>query len=652
MRQFRIISLFLTISLSLLYCQSHAQRGGDIKYSTKSRKARKSMERAMTFFSDNNYPEALIDAKQAVEYDTNFVEAYLLIGQIYDSQRKSSQSIKYYRKAAIANPDFYPMVFYILGTNELELGYYESALNDFRTYLVHPKMDRRLSKLLNDNIDRAYFGMDQKKNPVDFKPMNLGSAINTPADEYINTISTDNQLIIFTRKQKKNIRTKNQRNSQEEDFYKSIKGENGEWLVARRMGPLFNTNGNEGAMNISPDQNMMVFTACYRKDGFGRCDIYQTKKKGKKWQIPINIGPPVNTGNWESNACLSSDGKTLYFVRRMGRGNSDIYTAELQDDGSWGNVQNIGDVINSDGSEMTPFIHPDGKTLYFSSDGHLGMGGKDLFYSRKDANGNWTEPVNLGYPINDYKNQMGIIVNASGDLAYISSDMEAGKGGYDIYSFPLYMDARPIAVTYLKGVIRDAKTHKPLQANFELYDLKTNKLIVKSTSDAITGDFLVVIPSGSKLALNVNRKSYLFYSDQFAVEGEYSSIKPFTKNILLNPLEVNRKIILKNVFFATASYQLENESFLELRKVKELLDLNPNLKIEISGHTDNIGSNEANAKLSKERAKAVYDFLLSIGVSSEKLKYRGYGSTKPISDNSSDKGRALNRRTELKIIGI
>ncbi len=652
MKHLSILLIFVTLSLSLVYCKAQAQRGKDVQYTSQSRRAKKAMTRAMAFFSEHNSSDAIYEAKQAIEYDSNFVEAYLLLGQIYEGNRKIRQSIYYYRKASEVNPDFYPNVFYILGSHELEYGQYQKALDDFRTYLVNPKMDKRLRKQLDENIDRAYFGIDNVNNPVDFVPKNLGSAINTNAEEYINTISTDGQTIIFTRKGKKTKHTINQRNAQEEDFYRSIKDKDGNWMRALRLGPLFNTNGNEGAMNISPDQSKMVFTACYRKDGFGRCDIYQTWKKGNHWQTPMNIGPPVNTGNWESNACLSSDGKTLYFVRRMGRGNSDIYTAELQQDGSWGNVKSIGDIINSKGSEMTPFIHPDGKTLYFSSDGHLGMGGKDLFYSRKDANGNWSEPVNLGYPINDYKNQMGLIVNAKGDLAYISSDMKGGKGGYDIYSFPLYESARPTAVTYLKGVIRDAKTKKPLQANFELYDLESRKLIVQSQSDAITGDFMVVIPRGSMLALNVNRKSYLFYSDQFMVDGDYSSIKPFSKNIYLNPIEIDRKIVLENVFFATSSYKLEEKSFLELSKVKELLKLNPKLRIEISGHTDNIGGLVANMKLSEQRAKAVYDYLVSIGVSSKQMVYKGYGETMPVADNNSEEGRSKNRRTELKVIGI
>lgn len=651
MTHFRILITLLTISLSILYCESFAQQGDDVIYSTKSRKAKKAMDRAMTFFSVQNVDDAIIEAKLAVDIDTNFVEAYLLLGQIYENKRQIQKCIFYYRKASKSDPDFYPMVFFILGSHELELGQYEYALEDFRTYLQHPKMDLRFTKILKDNIDKAYFGIDNIKHPVNFEPVNLGTAINTAADEYVNTLSTDGQTIIFTRKLEKNANTLNQNNAQEEDFYQSIKNKDNEWTTAIRMGSLFNTNGNEGAMNISPDQSKMVFTACYRKDGFGRCDIYQTWKKGNKWQEPINIGPPVNTGNWESNASLSSDGRTLYFVRRQGRGNSDIYTAELQPNGSWGNVQNIGDVINSEGSEMTPYIHPDGKTLYFSSDGHLGMGGKDLFYSRKDAKGNWSKPVNLGYPINDYKNQMGIITNANGDLAYISSDMKGGEGGYDIYSFLLQQSARPTAVTYFKGIIRDAITKKPLQADFELYDLESNKLIVESKSDATTGDFMVVIPSGSLLALNVNLKGYLFYSDQFTVEGDNNSLKPFTKNIYLNPLETGRKIVLQNVFFETSSYQLQDKSFMELDKVKDLLEINPKLIIEISGHTDNVGDAASNMILSEARAKSVYDYLISIGVPDSQLVYKGYGETMPVEDNNTEQGRGNNRRTELKIIG-
>ncbi len=652
MKFFIPFSLILLLFFSVSTNEIMAQRQKKTHYTSKSRKAVKAFDRAMLFFSDKNYSEAIEDLNEAIKRDSNFVEAYLLAGQINEMQHNIPSAIYYYHKAAIANPDFYPMVFYILGTHELELGQYQKALNDFKAYRSNPKMDKRLTKLVNENIDKAYFGIDQLAHPVDFNPVNIGPEINTPAQEYINTISTDEQTIIFTRKAKRNKYTQNKRNAEEEDFYSSVKDKSGKWKKAVRMGPLFNTHGNEGAMNISPDQRKMVFTACYRKDGFGRCDIYETWKKGNRWLQPINIGPPVNTGNWESNASLSSDGKTLYFVRRQGRGNSDIYTAELQSDGRWGKVKNIGDVINTEGSEMTPYIHPDNKTLYFSSNGHLGMGGYDLYYSRKNAKGEWSKPVNLGYPINDYKNQMGMIINAKGNMAYLSSDKKGGYGGFDIYRFPLYKEARPVAVSYLKGVIRDAKTKIPLQAKFELYDLSSNKLIVESQSDPVSGDFMVVIPSGSLLGLNVTKKSYLFYSDQFVVDSNYSSLKPYKKDIFLDKIEIDKKIILKNIFFATSRYDLQKKSAMELTKVKKLLEENPTIKIELGGHTDNIGSVKDNMKLSQERAKAVYLYLISIGVNPDQLSYKGYGKTQPVESNDTEEGRAKNRRTELKVIDL
>ena len=648
----QITILFLLAFLCFAPHELLAQRNKKVKYTSSSKKAIKAFERGITYFEVRDFGEAMIDINKAISIDSNFVEAYILAGQISEMQKKMQLSMYYYRKAAIADPDFYPMVFYILATHELEFGKYEWALNDYQTYMQHPKMDKRLNNLIKEGINRAYFGMDQVKNPVEYDPINLGDKINSENDEYINTLTTDEATLIFTRKMPKNGNTINQRKELEEDFYESRKSKDFQWMLAQRMSSLFNTSGDEGAMNISPDQKMMVFTGCYRDDGFGRCDLYYSEKKGNRWTLPINMGDQINTGEWESNACLSSDGKTVYFARRKGRGESDIYTAERLKDGRWGNVKNLGNVINSIGSEMTPFIHPDGQTLYFASNGHLGMGGFDLFLSRKNEKGEWTEPVNLGYPINDYQNQMGLLINAAGELAYISSDKKGGKGGYDIYSFKLYDQARPISVNYMKGVVADAKTKNPIKAKFELYDLNTNALIVESESDAVNGDFMVVIPNGSLLGLNVSKKGYLFYSEQFEVEGNFSSFKPFLKNVYLNPLQVDQKIILQNIFFASLSYELEKQSFVELKKVQELIEINPHIKIEISGHTDNVGSEKDNMDLSQRRAKAVFDYLVAQGVQVKNLTYKGYGETAPIADNETEEGRSQNRRTELKVIGL
>jgi len=640
--------LFLIVNSTIVNAQF--TKGEDL--TTESRKAKKAMKRAMTFFEVREYDEAMIDLKDAIKYDSNFVEAYLLAGQIYQEQRKTALSMYYYKKASQVNPDFYPKVFFILATFELENGKYQSALDDYKAYLNHPQMDKRFQQSINQGVDRAYFGIDHVNKPVEFDPVNLGEAINSRNEEYINTVSTDEATMIFTRKFYRTDRYG--KRGEEEDFFRSIKNRDGKWATAKRMSSKFNTSGNEGAMSIAPDQSELVFTACYREDGYGRCDIYYSKKVGKTWTMPNNMGPKVNTGTWESNACLSSDGKTLYYVsnRAGGSGNSDIWTAERLKDGRWGNVKNLGMKINSKGAEMTPYIHPDGKTLYFSSDGHLGMGGFDLFYSKKNSKGEWSEPVNMGYPINDYKDQMGILINAQGNTAYISSAMKGGYGGYDIYSFDLYDEARPVSVNYMKGVVVDAKTNRPLKAKFELYDLNTNKLIIESNSDDINGDFLVVIPEGSLLGLNVSKNGYLFYSEQFEISGGHSSNKPFLKNIPLQPIELNQKIVLNNVFFDVSSYVLDEKSYSELSKVKSLFKSNSSLIIEISGHTDNVGNEKDNLTLSTKRAKSVYEYLISLGIDKKNLMYKGYGETKPIADNETEEGRMKNRRTELKVIGL
>ncbi|MCK5846820.1 MAG: PD40 domain-containing protein [Bacteroidales bacterium] len=650
----KVLITIILISMFALSYSAYSQSRKTQEFTSKSRKAKKSFKRAITFFDAKQYKDAIYEIQDALKYDSNFVEAYLMAGQIYSETNRNKKSLYYYRKASIVNPDFYPDVFITLSVMEMKLGMYKEALADMQVYDAHPNKNSRFQPTVDAGIERAEFGKWNMEHPVDYDPKNIGISVNSRNDEYVNTVNTEENRVIFTRKSPKNNRTREQRNAEEEDFYQSVRQySNNDWNIARRMSSIFNTSGNEGAMNISPDQTKMVFTACYRNDGRGRCDIYISEKRGKTWSMPRNIGAPVNTGNWESNPCLSSDGKTLYFVRRKGRGNSDIYTAELLADGKFGNVKNLGEIINTDGSEMTPFIHADGRTLYFASNGHIGMGGMDLFMSRKDSNGMWGPVINLGYPINDFENQMGIIINAKGDMAYISSDMKEGFGGYDIYYFELYDDARPVQVNYMKGLVADKDSRKSLEANFKLYDLNTNTLIVESNSDARDGSFLVTIPNNAELGLYVSRKGYLDFSENFKVGKGHSSIKPFLKNVYLQKIDLNKKVILKNIFFASLSYELEPQSFIELEKINDFLALNSNVRIEIGGHTDNVGSNSENMTLSTKRANAVYEYLINnLKVDSKQITYKGYGENEPVTNNETEQGRMLNRRTEIKIIDI
>ena len=299
---------------------------------------------------------------------------------------------------------------------------------------------------------------------------------------------------------------------------------------------------------------------------------------------------------------------------------------------------------------MSPFIHADGRTLYFSSKGHYGLGGADLFVSRLNQDDLWSEPLNLGYPINTVADEINLVVHPDGRSAFISTDLAGGEGGYDIYQFELFDEIKPLPVSYVKGHVKDINTLKPLAANIELSDLKSGKIIVRSESDPVTGEFIAVLPVSKNYALHVNHKNYLFYSHFFALDTVSRFLNPVNLNILLKPVEYGQVIILKNVFFAVDSYQLESASFLELNLLVDLLIENPRLKLEISGHTDNTGNNEYNLVLSFNRAKAVFEYLVAAGIDEKRLSYSGKGDTQPVDTNDTPEGRTNNRRTEFKIV--
>ncbi|MCK5774548.1 MAG: OmpA family protein [Bacteroidales bacterium] len=650
----RIIVSFI-ILLSFTQCATlvHAQRNGQ-ELTTKSKKAKKAFNGALTFFKEKRYADAQDYINKALSYDPNFVEAYILQGQMQQEQKNIDAAIKSYKKAAEVNPDFYPKIYYMLATMEQKEGYYADALQDYKTYAKRLDSDPSLRRIIERNVDLCQFAVKQVQNPVPFAPQNIGPNVNSEFDEYINTISVDDQNIIITQKRsKKSMNTGARVGPMTEDFRSSIRQSTGEWGRLTGLSG-FNTDGNEGAMSISPDNRMRVYTACGRKEGFGSCDLYISHWRSGRWSRPRNMGANVNTRWWETNSTISSDGNTIFFIsnRKGGFGRSDIWKITKQKDGMWGDPVNLGKNINTIGMEMTPYIHPDGKTLYFASDGHIGMGGSDLYVSRMDEKGEWSYPVNLGYPINTKENEMGIVLNAIGNMAYISADRDGGFGGFDVYNFELYSDVRPTAVTYMRGVVRDAKNKTPLEAEFELVNLETGKQIAQSKSDGQKGDFLLIIPVDVQLSLTVERDGYLFYSDNFFVKaGDYTDIKPFLKNVNLHPIKTGGRIVLKNIFFDSRSYSLEAESTTELNKLYELMTHNATLRIEIGGFTDNVGDDKYNLTLSKNRANAVMKFLIDKGINKARLSTKGYGETQPVADNNTEEGRALNRRTEIKVIG-
>ncbi|MFM7900381.1 MAG: OmpA family protein, partial [Bacteroidota bacterium] len=421
-------------------------------------------------------------------------------------------------------------------------------------------------------------------------------------------------------------------------------------------GGSLNTYGNEGVPCYSSDGKVLFFAACQRNDGKGSCDLYYSALRKDGWTKPLNLGGPVNTTLWESQPSFSSDGRTLYFIRGRITGTGireqDIYMSRIGDDRKWSEPAKLPSNINTPEEEEFVYIHPDDQTLYFSSDGHVGMGGLDIYVSRRRPDGSWGDPVNLGYPINTYDDERGLLVGPRGDVAYISSDRPGGEGGLDLYCFKLHNAARPVATSFVKGVVVDANSGSKLSSSYEIIDLESGKTVVKSGTEETVGTFLSTLPIGKDYLLNVSKEGYLFYSDNFSCKDSKTSNKPYILDIKLEPVTVGSKVVLKNVFFPTNSFELQKESFTELDKLVSFMKKNTNVVIEVSGHTDNVGDKKSNQILSNNRAKSVTDYLESKGIDGSRMTSIGFGDAKPISDNNTEEGRASNRRTEFRITSL
>lgn len=517
-------SIILAAALCLVSFAAEAQ------YSTSNKKAAAEFEKGQMLLSSD--PDRAFDHfAKALKYESNFPEVHLTMADWYihhDSLDRAEQSLNTFLR--------------------LDNGKH-----------------KRWAAGAEYDLQCIAFRREAMANPVPFTPENMGAGVNSPDDEYLPTLTADGKTLIFTRYNRPYMA---------EDFYQSrLAGS--QWGKAVRMAQPLNSDENEGAGCISQDGRILYFTACNRPDGLGRCDLYISYRKNGGWSTPQNLGPGVNSKAWESQPCLSIDGQTLYFVsnRDGGYGGMDIYQTRLVE-GRWTAPENLGPTINTQGDEKSPFVSFDDEKLYFASDGHIGMGGLDLFVCTRNDGGGWSTPENLGYPINTLGDESSLIVSPDGTTAIFSSDKFGGQGGLDLYSFALPEAVRPQPVEYKEEITE-------------------------------------VVPT----------------------------------------LEVGQVVTLNNVFFQTGKYALLEVSIVELDKVVEMMKANPTMRIELGGHTDNVGNAAANQKLSEQRAKSVYDYLVKQGIASDRLSFKGYGDTQPVADNDTPEGRQQNRRTVFTILG-
>ncbi|WP_372642716.1 OmpA family protein [Ancylomarina sp.] len=622
------------------------------KYSTEDKKAIKYYKKAQESIRLRQTDEALVYLEKAFERDNRFIEALLFSADLYSDKGNESKMIAVYEQAIAIDPHLFPNALFNLANAYLKHGRYEKASSTYRAFLNIDKISDKNRNLSLHKIKCCEFAIEALKNPKDLNAQSLSDSINTKADEYWPSLTADEQTLIFTRLLPTGKIGRNQLEIFQEDVcYSENEGE--QWSKSKVLSDLINTNGNEGAQSITADGRYMYFTASGREDGRGRCDIYYSKKVGDIWSEPINCGANVNTRAWEAQPSISSDGRSLYFVsnRKSGKGKMDIWKSnliEILEDGRqrWSIAENL--KINTAENEMSPFIHASNTYMVFASDGLVGMGAYDLYQIDRSSDGQWSEPKNLSYPINTHNDEIGLIINAKGDKGYFSSDRLAANGR-DIYEFEMPLEIQPPKVSYLKGHVLDEATMQPLAASLILLDIDSRDTIAYSKSDRKEGEYLVCLPQGKDYLFHAEADGYLFYSDHFQMKTGMDD-HPQKKDIALQAIQVGKEVILNNIFFETDSWEIKSESESELNSLCEFLILNKSISVEISGHTDNTGSETKNISLSENRAKAVYSALIVKGIPENRLSFKGYASSKPIGDNNSEKGKAINRRTEFKVI--
>lgn len=622
---------------------SFAQTGLD----TKSKKAAELYVEADNFRVRGQYAEAINALTQAIQKDKKFTEAYYRLGIVYRSMKDNQRAINNFKYALTLTEDIRKkkMIWFDLGDAYMVSGQYRDAIATLSEFVRAETQNKQRISKANGWIQNAQFAIDNQGVKSLFKPKPLSDTVNRYVLQYFPTLTADQQELIFTRR-------RGHGNDDDEDMVISYKDAKGRWTSPQSISGNINTLQNEGTCTISADGRKLIFTSC--QNGYsGDCDLFESIKTGNEWSKPVNLGPAVNSADWESHPSLSADGRTLYFVsdRKGGFGRNDIWYATLGANGKWTKARNLGERVNTQFDERSPFIHVNGRTLYFATNGLIGFGGYDIFYTEKTDN-TFSAPVNMGSPINDHEDQYSLFITADGQKGYYSHEENLSNGQEKSVIVEIQIPENQIVKfksNYIKGIVTDAKTRENLHAQIELFDINKNEIVSFVESDSISGQYLMVLTQGSEYALYVNKRGYLFKSLNF----NYSEIKDFDPLVIDIPLDRATKggaSILKNLFFDVDKYELKEKSFTELEKIVRFLTENPQISIEIGGHTDNTGNADYNQQLSEKRAKSVYSYIISKGINPKRLSARGFGSIKPVASNETDSGRQLNRRIEFTIL--
>lgn len=648
---FRPLQFFL---ISVIFLGWNAPiEAQDTCYAELDKKDQKLFETGVAAFKRGNYVQASQVMRDLTNRYPDLADAWFILGSSYVKRTDSDfgQAEGYLKRVLVLCPDYDPYVHYYLG----EISY---SKEDFAGTVTHiAAFLNDVDKIKSDDdynravnlLDYSKFYLEMITNPVPFHP-EVVAGISSPENEYLAILSPDNQIAMFTR-EKKILPDRNsllQTPGYKERFMFTLRDEQGAFPDGEEMPEPFNIQDNEGGATLTADNNTLYYTVCqYDKvSRYLNCDIYYSEFHNDEWQEIKSAGGRINKpGSWESQPSISADGTTLFFVsdRPGGYGGYDIYKATRYNGGEWGAPVNLGPLINSAGNEKSPFIHPDSKTLYFSSDGWMGMGGYDIFYTRLQDDGSYRKPMNLGYPINSPEDEVGFFVSTDGTRGFFASNKLKESGGWDLYSFELYDKARPDKVLFIKGTVKDENSFEPIKARIELRNVETKK-VNEVSLDTNTGKYVAVAPFDNDYIMTIKKEGYVYESKYISrVDSAFKT--PVTVDMEIQPIELEKSYRINDIYFAFNSYELTPGSKVVLDQLTEFLELNDRLSIQIQGHTDAIGNDAANLILSENRAKSVYDYLIANKVPASRLTFRGFGETDPLATNETEEGRALNRRT-------
>ncbi len=608
-----------------------------------------------TFF----YSDALKNYLKANKFNPNNTELNAKIGDCYMHSSDKSKASDYFKKAFLLSSDLDGYYYFMAGKSFHVSNNFDEAIKYYKLAKdKKSKIDVGIENQSDKKIKECDYAKNLIKTPLNVKIENLSSAINTEHHEYVPVITADESELFFTSRRPETVG--GQIDNGIADYFEDIyytKLENGEWKEAENMGKPVNSDLHDATVGLSLDgQKLIIYRDTKKENG----NIFVTQRNGNSWGEPEPLPEPINSKDKETAACYSPDGNTIYFVsdRNGGIGGKDIYKSTKDKDGNWGEAENLGTAINTTENEDAVFIHPDGKTLYFSSKGHPTMGGYDIFKSTYESE-KWSTPENIGYPVNSADDDVCFVLTASGEYGYYTSIKIDGKGKRDIYRVSFLDEINKPKLTLLKGTVVDRKTNEPLFAKIELYNNTDDKLVGTFESNSATGKFMVSLPAGKDYGISVKSTGYLFYSENFNIPDN-AAFQQVEKLVKLDKLEVGKKVVLNNIFYDYNKATLRTSSFNELNKVIELLNANPKMKIELSAHTDSRGGNAYNEKLSQARAQTCVDYLVSKGIDKGRLIAKGYGETQLVvtdaeiekltSELAKEEAHQKNRRTEFKIV--